>query len=65
MQAGGNASKFVFELFDTEGKLVIAENIVSGKNMVNAQQLSTGLYTYSMRNADTGAMQYGKLQIQR
>lgn len=65
IQLEPNNSRYVFELYSPDGKLVAEENMVAGKNFLNVEQLSTGLYTYRLNNVDAGLTQYGKIDVIR
>ena len=65
IETGANNGKFIFGLYSMDGKLVKEENIADSKTSVDLQQLSAGLYTYRLRDLNTGGLQYGKLEIQR
>jgi hypothetical protein len=41
-------------LADASGKIILKQNLVMGKNIINAENLSQGVYIYTIGNYDGG-----------
>jgi hypothetical protein len=57
--------KFQFNLYSLDGRLVEQTIIAGEKSVILLNKLADGLYTYQLKDVVNGAINYGKLEIQR
>jgi len=57
--------KFQFNLYSLDGRLVEQTIVAGEKSVILLNKLADGLYTYQLKDVVNGAINYGKLDIQR
>ena len=65
IESSSTDGKFEFNLYSLDGRLVEQTIVAGEKSIVLLNKLADGFYTYQLKDAVSGAINYGKLQIQR